>query len=784
MQRTFAVLILVSVAAALSAEDVGKVEFQQGKGYQFPEEMLSYNVQTAKGMAFDQKILDEDVKRLFSTGNFADVVAEVGKAPDGKIDVIFKLKPKPRIRKLTLEGNKKFPEEKLRDCIVLMSGGPLNDNDLRETLKKLREYYVDKGYNSASFSPETANVADGEVDVTIRINENLRKKVSSVEFTGNTVHSSFSLRQEIFTHHSYFSWMFNTGLLDEQMFDMDKECLKNLYWNDGYLDFKVEDIELKDDPEDPEYVAVTFHLFEGEPYKVQEVSVTGNTKFTAEEISQAVKPRRTLVDKLCFWEAPEDESTPGFKLRTDETYDNRKEEADIKNIEAIYSPLGYCDYTCKVVRVPDFKTHTVNVEYRISEGVPYTVRDLNIIGNTNTKDKVIRREMAIQPGDPVDKELMEASKARLMGMDYFKTVEIVSVNTEEAGKRDVNVNLEEKDTLKLSLGAGMSDTDSLTGTIGITQTNFDLFDPWNYFVGGGQRASLTAMYGIDEYEFMANFSEPWLFDIPLRLDVSGFFNNRDYRYWSEQRGGGSISVTKPFWEFNSVSFGYTIQNVRVWDMDKDLSEMFQEQKGNYFENLLTLTLARDTRDSVMEPTSGYLLKALGQLNVSDKPFYKLEAEASNYLPFYKKLFVLHTGVKYGQIGRLGSGDMVPIFERYFLGGGDTVRGFPYREISPKDQNHDPYGGQSMILATAEVTHPIYKFIRGAVFVDAGGVWEDTWHMSMNGINVGTGYGLRIKVPYINAPVKLDLAYPVVIGKDEHISKKFRFHFNIGFTWSP
>ena len=220
------------------------------------------------------------------------------------------------------------------------------------------------------------------------------------------------------------------------------------------------------------------------------------------------------------------------------------------------------------------------------------------------------------------------------------------------------------------------------------------------------------------------------------------------------------------------------------------TEIFQKEKGTDTISKFSLNISRDTRDSLFDPKNGYLLSAMTELN--SKIFgasvnsYRLELQGSNYISFIENMFTLHTGLKIGQVDRFGSGGkLAPIYERYFLGGGDTVRGFPYREISPIDHNKDPYGGESMIVGNVELTHPIYDFIRGAIFVDAGGVWKRAWDMKLDEINVGAGYGLRIKLPYFNAPVKLDLAYPIVkSSKLKNIDRKLRFHFNLGLTWSP
>lgn len=754
------VLTLFFYFSPLLGDEIGKISFQQTGSYIFPEEMLLYNFQSREGMDFDQKILDEDIKRLYSTGQFLDITSETTKAADGKIDVLIKIVAKPRIKAIIFKGNRKYSDKKLKDKAILELNAPLDDKKLQKSLSNLREFYHNKGYYSAIITPSTEDAEEGYANVIFNISENLRRKVSSVTFVGNTVYSSWYLRRMIATQHSYWNWLFDIGLLDENEMENDKQRLRELYWNQGFLDFKVKGTDIKEE-EDPEYINVTFYLEEEEPYIIGEVAITGNKKFSTDEL------------------------LPLVGLKTDMTYDNRLEKKDVEEISKKYYPLGYADFICNTVRVPDFSTHTVDIEYRIEEGNIYTVRNLNITGNHNTKDKVIRREMALHPGDPLDHSRIKASESRLMGMGYFDKVNIVTVDTEEPGSKDVNVKVEEKNTASFSVGAGFSDTDSLVGIAEVSQSNFDLFNPSNYFIGGGQRVKLQAQYGLERSDFLFSFTEPWLMDMPLRLDLGGFYHDREYEDWSERRGGGEFALTKRFMEFNNISMGYRLESVRIYDMDDDLSNIFQREEGTDTVSTMSLTLARDTRNSLLEPTSGYLIEFLNELTGkfmgASHNYYRLEGKASRYYSFINDAFVLHTGAQFGHVNKIDSGKMVPIYERYFLGGGDSLRGFPYREVSPADDNDDPYGGESMLLGNIELTHPIYDFIRGAVFMDAGNVWKKSGGYRLDDINVGAGYGLRIKVPQLNAPVRLDLAYPVVKDQD-HLKRKLRFHFNIGFTW--
>jgi len=755
-------IITTALAFTAAAEKIGRIVYQQSGNYKFPQQMLQFNVQEHPGDVFNDKLLNDDIKRLFATGFFADVVAETKKVNADTVDILFKLKTKPVVKQIVYKGNQKFPTDDLKKETTLEAELPLNDVKLRESTNKIRAYYKEKGYNEATIAP-VVKVEDADhVTVTFNIDEKLRLKVNDVTFEGNTVFSSWDLKNALANRHSFLSRLFEVGLFDSTQLETDQVRLREMYWNKGYLDFKVIGVTTTPEPGNPEYMDIHFKLYEGKPYKINKVTITGTKKFTPEQLVKCVT------------------------LRKGETYDKAQEDKTKDNIEFEYAVLGYADYTCRVIRYPDFQTHLVDLEIQITEGIPFTVQDVNIKGNKVTKDKVIRRELAIQPGDPVDKNRIEASKNRLMGMGYFKDVKAVTVNDEEYGKKDVNISVEEKSNFEFTVGGGYSDTDSLAGTVALTNNNFDITDPEHYFQGGGQRLRVAGLLGLERQSANIDFTEPWLFDMPLRFDLGGYWNQATYENWSEQRIGVKTGLTKKFYDdFTSASLGYKFEQVNVYDMDRDASQELKAERGRSWVSSPSIDLARDTRDSLTDPTRGYLLdsfasitpKVLGSTNNT----YRLEQKGSHYMNFFDKAIVWQNGGKVGTVSSFNRDDMAPLYERYFLGGGDTVRGFPYRRISPVDDNKDNIGGQTMVLMTSEVTHPIWKFIRGAIFVDAGTVGKNSYSTNFNNLNMGAGYGFRIKLPMINAPIKLDLAYPI-LNNQPGAPERLQFHFNMGAAW--
>ena len=762
MRISYIALLLAAAGSALGAA-IGELKFEQEGAARLAEPELLYNVQQRPGQEYDPARSDADLKRLYETGNFSDVTCETQPRTDGRVDVIYRLKLKPVVRKVTLEGNAKFKLSELEPLVKIQTDRPLSDQAYQESVDALRKFYQDKGYSDATVTPLVESLGPEEMAITFRIDEKLRLKINRVRFEGNALYSQWTLRHAIANRHSYLSWLLDTGLLNRNELELDRARLRDLYWDRGYLDFKIDEVQLTPDPDDPEYVDLTFKLQEGKPYTVSEVTISGNRVVATDELLALIR------------------------LRPGEIFNYTRENESRQAIIHCYESLGYANVICRPVRSENFEDHTVKVDFAITEGEKYTVRDVIISGNTETKDKVIRRELAVQPFDPVDQTRIDASVSRLMGMGYFSKVKATTVNADAIGEKDVHFVVEEKpDRFGLKLGAGFSDVNSVVGMVELTCNNFDLFNPGNWFYGGGQRLRAQGLFGIDTMGFNVDFTEPWLFDIPLRLDLSGYGNQVYYEEWNEQRvGARGVLSYRIFDDFTSVSVGYKFEQVNVYDMSRHVSGELWRERGRSYVSQPSIMLERDTRDSLVEPTEGYLINLFAAVSPrilgSSDNFYRLEAKAVFYHSFFDKAIVWMAGAKIGTVAGFSRGESVPLYERYFLGGGDTLRGFPYREVSPTDVFKNNIGGQSMFLFTSEISHPIWNFIRGAAFIDVGNAWHNSFSFSPTMLNVGVGYGLRIKLPVLNAPIKLDLAYPVVNNQDD-LSSKLRFHFNMGFTW--
>ena len=371
---------LFAFSFALNAATIKSIKFDQQGGYSFPKKMLLFNMQQKTGREYDKNVLNEDIKRLYGLGFFDDVVSEVKTLPGGDVDIIVKINVKPRVNKIIFKGNKKYPTKELKDNVVLDTGMPLNDNKLRISANRLRAFYRDKGYNDVQVAPVLKSVGKNLIDVTFSIKENLRLKVDDVTFTGVTVFSRWTLKNSIANRHSYLSRFLEMGLLERKEIEKDKVRLRQLYWSNGYLDFRVKDVKITQEKDNPEYVDLNFDIFEGKPYKIGKITILGNKVFKIKELMPLMRIRKGMI------------------------YNDELVKASMDMIKNAYESLGYANIACREVRLADFKTHIVDLQIIIDEGRKFTVSRVVISGNNITKDKVIRRELVIQPGDPLDKK--------------------------------------------------------------------------------------------------------------------------------------------------------------------------------------------------------------------------------------------------------------------------------------------------------------------------------------------------------------------------------------------
>jgi outer membrane protein insertion porin family len=424
----------------------------------------------------------------------------------------------------------------------------------------------------------------------------------------------------------------------------------------------------------------------------------------------------------------------------------------------------------------------MDVTYRVEEGLQSYVEHIDISGNTRTKDKVIRREIALAPGDLYNTVRVDASKERLKNLNYFSKVDTFPSDTLVPGRKDLKVLVEEKRTGSFNFGAGFSSIDSLIGFAEITQGNFDIMR-WPYFTGAGQKFRLRVQWGTRRKDFILSLTEPYFLDYRLSVGGELFFRDASFvsAVYDERRYGFDLHARKFLNEFTYVRFGYTLQDVDIHDVDPDASQQIKDEEGNRLESKLYGGITFDTRDSVFLTRRGHKIDlqtyVAGGFLGGDTDIYGFDLEASKYflLPWDT---ILILNAEAAVVQTWAGGDRVPIFDRLFLGGANNLRGFKYRDVGPKDADDEPIGGNTLARLTVEYTFPVVEKVRGAVFYDVGFVNEDSYDFGSGNINSDVGIGVRLDLPI--GPVRIDYGIPIQTQNNNSGSGKF--NFNIGYQF--
>ncbi len=754
------ILAILCTALGAYGDVINKIVIESLTSQDVPEDVVRANIVLDDGAVFSQKRLSEDIKRLMKTGQFADVEAQVNPAGDGTVDITFKLRPRQRIAQINFKGNEAVKTRELRKTSESRVGDPMSGGILGEDQRSLIKLYRGKGFHGVDVRQNVKDIpGTNDVMVEYLIRENVRFKTRRLRIKGNNVYGTWKLKRVMDTGVSIWGYIFPTGYYSEEEFKNDLETLETLYWNKGYLDFKVDKVDKAVDKRSA-LVLLTIFLSEGVPFKVGTVSMDGNQIVSSEELAALVE------------------------LQSNQVYSKSGETADIRRIVAKYNSMGHLDNRVYADRDIDRTAKVVNITYAIREGRASRINDINITGNRITKDHVIRRELQIHPRDLADGGKIEISKRRLMGLGYFESVEINPRSTDNPNLKDLEIKVKEQVTGRLSFGAGISSADSVIGLIEMSQANFDLRDP-PAFRGGGQKLQLRLQAGTDRQNFNLAFTEPWLFHKQLRLDYNLWKRESSRNIGFTQKSAGtSFRVTRkmkvPFWRYH---VGYRLEDTETVDFADDFSAEFVAAEGGAeMVSAVTLGFVRDQRDRLVLTSSGSRLAISGELQAEGIGSYinltKIDVEADKYWPVFKEsVFKLS-----GRVAAVNeaSGDDARVWDRYFAGGSNTLRGFRERDVGPVDLgNEEPIGGKSLFLTTAEFTTPVFeKTIFWALFADAGNVWENSFDR-LGDYNVGVGSGVRLMLPI--GGIRLDYGFPVVRDQD-HLSSGGRLHFDFGFNF--
>ncbi|HEU5081663.1 MAG TPA: outer membrane protein assembly factor BamA [Opitutaceae bacterium] len=725
------------------------------------EQVVRANMQVREGMELDDTMIDRDIRSLYRTGLFEFIDVKRENVDSHTVNLVVEVTPKFRVLTVKFEGNKRVRSRRLEKEVKSKANSALDERQVKEDSEKIREYYQKTGYNQATvnYSIER-NRETGFGVITFKIREGERVKISDIRFIGNEHIKARKLRKQMETKkYGIFSWLLATGRLKDEQFEDDLEKLRDYYRDEGYLDVEIAPEKVVYDYPKNGKLVITIPVSEGRQYHIGDITFTGNK----------LHPTQLLRFLL--------RQQPGM------VFSPTKLDEDVTLLEDFYGRDGYLDTRVRLIRKPNVKTGNIDIEYNVEESEQFFVESIKIEGNTKTKSTVILRELALGPGEVFNVLRMKASKQRLENTRFFEegTVNVTPESTNIPNRRNLKVALREGRTGNLTFGLGFSSLEQGVIFAELTQSNFDLFNRRSLFQGAGQKFRLRLQYGARSNEIILSLEEPWLFQKELSLGGSVFrtSSNLDNQLYDQVQTGGEIYLRKRLFELVEGRISYSYRVVSISNVDPSLQALGVLDDKQQI-STVGFQMVRDTRDKIVNTTAGNRMELTTE--VSGGPFggnldfYRLEFRGSQFFPLFQT-----QAQSLGVIGRAGVVDAygdtpsLPYFERYFIGGPYSLRGFENRDVGPKDSSGVSLGGKSYGMLTLEYSADIVSPVRFAVFYDAGFVNLDPYDFTPGGYNDDFGVGLRLFIA--GAPLSLD--YGIPLTHDRYNKKGGQFNFSFG-----
>ena len=693
-------------------------------------EAIKANVKSKKGEVLNREQVSEDIKAVYKMGYFEKVEVEMADGPGGKI-LTFVVEENPTIAEVKPRGNKKIKEKDIMAAITTKSYMVLQKNVVAEDVQKIIKLYHQKGYFDVDVQSKVEFPKDPRrATVIFEIKEQKKVLIQKIGFRGNKKYSARRLRSVMQTKEKNFllSLFTDRGILQKDMLATDVDRLTVFYHDQGYMDAKVGNPDVTQ-KSDGFYIEIP--IDEGQRYKVADVKITGDLL-------------ETSADKKTAKE---------LKTRAKDYFSREKVRKDIDNISKAYMDEGYALAQVNPEVKRDPASHTAEVVYNVSKKDKVHIGKIYVTGNTKTRDKVIRRQLKLAEGDLFNATNLEKSLLNLKKLDYFEEVEITPVETAQGDIMDLHVKVKEKLTGTISVGGGYASQDGLFTSAQIQQRN--LF-------GRGQTIGIRGYLSEEAQRYVLSFTEPYLFDMPLAAGFDIFNWIRDYDTFTQDSYGIRLRTGYPFGSWSRMSLWYTIEEDEVTDISRNASKYIKDQRGKYLKSAFTLGFERDTTDHPFLPTRGSLNTLMSEFSSSyigsDSDYVRTEIQSGWYHPLFWK-FIGFAKAQYGYIFPLDDrSKAVPIYERFFLGGINNLRGWKWADIGPRDSHGDVVGGYHYMVLTGEILFPLVdKYgIRGVTFFDAGNSYREKEDIDFSSFRTDAGVGLRWNSPM--GPLRIEWAY--------------------------
>ena len=683
-------------------------------------------ITTKPGDLYDPGALRQDLKAVFGMGYFDNVEIEATDGASGK-NVVFRVKEKPLIGNVVIAGAEEITEQDVRDAAGISANAILNPAKVNEAVAKVKDLYKSKGYYNTEVNARISQPDQANAEVRIEIQEGKKVTIEDIGFTGNSSYSSDELEDVIQTgtYKWWISWLTDAGVLKMDVLKQDAERVGAFYHNNGYIEAKVGEpvVEQKGDA-----LYVTFPVDEGPRYRVGTVDVQGDL----------IKSKEELIASL--------------KIREQEFLNRQVLRDDVTRLTDLYAEQGYAfaEINPKVSKSEAGKR--VDITLNVSQGKMVYFNRVDIKGNTRTRDNVIRRDLKVQEGGRFDSKAIRTSTQKLNRLGFFEEVNITPKPTMQEDLMDVVVDVKEKSTGQFSVGAGYSSSENLLFMGEISENN--LF-------GTGNRLSLKASTSSESTRYNMNFTNPRLWDSQVSGSIDVYDWEREYDDYTKDTTGSTLRLGHPLFEEWRIFYGYTIADTELSDISENASQIIVRSKDINLTSAVDLSLVRDTRDKLFSPTSGsrnsITVEYAGGPLGGDAEYTKLEGSSSWYFPLIWST-VFHARGSAGQAFENEEGKL-PVYEHFYLGGMNSIRGFESASISPLDPvTGEKIGGDKMWFANIELIFPLIKDMGmdGMVFTDFGNVYDVDEDWDFGDYKKSAGVGLLWASPL--GPLRLAWGY--------------------------
>ncbi len=764
------IVVLLWVAHAAAAELQPPVDSIRIEGNSRVEEAaIRVRVHTPIAKPLDPAMIEQDVRSIYGMGFFQDVQTAV-EVSEGRRVLVFRVTERPLLRDVKIEGNKKVSKEDLETALKIRPRTILDLEKIHKGIEEAQKLYDQKGYKDARITFKTSEPQNGEVVLTFEVAEGKVVRIQKIIFEGNRQFSARKLKGILQTKEEWlFSFLTSAGNLDPDVLKTDVERLTAFYYDNGYVNVRIDEPQVERKKKGLE---VTFRIDEGDQYKVGSVKISGD-----------------LI-------ASEQDLAKNLETKIGEVFRASHLRKDIFALTERYGDEGYAFVNVEPLTGVDPDKKEVGITFKVDKGPEVYFDRIEVSGNTKTKDEVVRRELKVLEQQRFSGSKLRDSRTRVQRLGFFQEVNMATQRSDQPDKINLLVDVKEAQTGAFTAGAGFSSADRFLFNVRLSENN--LF-------GSGDRISANADIGSIRQDYTLDYTNPYTLDTYFTTALSAFNFRLDFDDFTRRGTGFSVQELYPFTglgyksllglSLEEVRFGleYKLEQSNIGNLGRSFRvPSIASEEGNALTSSVIPTLVRNTLNHPFDPTDGSRQDVSVQFAGvgGDAKFLVVEGRSRWFYPFYRSpsigTFVASTGGRVGWgVGQQGRGGTeIPLFERFFPGGINSVRGFRTRTLGPREpvfdlNNHivdtTPVGGSSQLIINNELIFPIIEGLglRGVFFFDMGNAFSHTQGLDLGALRYAAGWGFRWLSPI--GPLRIEIGYPLDRKKNEK-SSVFLFSF--------